>query len=89
LQAYVEAAKYLYTTAFFISSNNEALRLLCHYACKTNKVLGFNLSATFLLQFELANVLYAIEYADIVFGNEDEILAYHDAMKLVSETVDV
>jgi len=52
-------------------------------------VLGFNLSATFLLQFELANVLYAIEYADIVFGNEDEILAYHDAMKLVSETVDV
>lgn len=52
-------------------------------------MLGFNLSATFLLQYELTNVLYAIEYADIVFGNEDEILAYHDAMRLESNTEDV
>jgi hypothetical protein len=30
-------------------------------------------------------VLYALEYADIVFANEDEIIAYHEAMKLESE----
>jgi len=52
-------------------------------------VLGFNLSANFLLLYELPNVLYAIEYADIVFGNEDEILAYHDVMGLVSDTTDL
>jgi sugar/nucleoside kinase (ribokinase family) len=61
------------------------LRKLCCYASETGKLLGFNLSACFLLQFELANVLFALEHADIVFANEDECLAYYDALKLEEE----
>ena len=34
--------------------------------------MGFNLSATFLLQFSLKEVLSALEFADYVFCNEDE-----------------
>lgn len=30
-------------------------------------------------------MLFALEHADIVFANEDECLAYYDAMKLEEE----
>jgi len=45
-------------------------------------LLGFNLSAVFLLKYELKNMLFALEYADIVFANEDESIAYFEAMNL-------
>lgn len=34
--------------------------------------MGFNLSAPFLIQFELENVKNALKHADYVFCNEDE-----------------
>ena len=42
------------------------------FANENDVPLGFNLSACFLLQFELNNVLPALECADYVFANEDE-----------------
>ena len=42
------------------------------YANEKQIPMGFNLSAVFLLQFELNNVLQCLEYADYVFANEDE-----------------
>lgn len=68
----IENAKFLYTSAFFITSNFEALTEYAKYAVDNNKPLGFNLSATFLLQFHTEQVNSIIEYADYVFCNEDE-----------------
>ena len=68
----LKSAKMIYTTSFFITSNVEALMKVANFANENDVPLGFNLSAVFLLQFELANVLPALECADYVFANEDE-----------------
>jgi len=65
-------AKLIYTTSFFITSNVEALMKVASYATENDIPMGFNLSAVFLLMFELNNVLPALEHADYLFANEDE-----------------
>ena len=44
-------AAFLYTTAFFITSNNDALIASLKLAKELNKPVGYNLSAPFLIQF--------------------------------------
>jgi adenosine kinase len=75
-------AKVLYSTCFFITANTDALLHVGKYACESNKPMGLNLSAVFLMQFELANVLAALEYADYVFCNEDEADAFAKATNM-------
>ena len=65
-------AKLIYSTSFFITSSPESLMEVGKYASDNNVPFAFNLSAVFLLQFELANVLAALEHADYIFANEDE-----------------
>ena len=68
----LKEAKVLYSTCFFITANFDALISVGKYALESNKPMGLNLSATFLIQFEGDKVREALEYADIVFANEDE-----------------
>ena len=70
--AQLDKAKIIYTTSFFITSNVEALMKVANYANEKSIPMGFNLSAVFLLMFELNNVLPCLEYADYIFANEDE-----------------
>jgi len=49
-------AKLIYTTSFFITSNFEALIQVGKYAAEKNVPLGYNLSAVFLIQFNLEEV---------------------------------
>lgn len=72
----LDRTKILYTTSFFITSNYEALVEVATYAAKNNKPLGYNLSAPFLIQFHTEQVDNALQYADYVFGNEDEAKTY-------------
>lgn len=72
----VKTASILYTTGYFITSNVEALMTVAKYACESNTPLGFNLSATFLIEFSTKAVNDALEYADYVFCNEDEGACY-------------
>jgi len=69
-------AKLIYTSAFFITSNPEALMMVAKHASENDVPMGFNLSAVFLIQFELKNVMAALEHADYVFCNEDEAAAF-------------
>jgi adenosine kinase len=74
--AQLESAKIIYSTGFFITSSVPSLMRVAKYAHENDKPFAFNLSAVFLIQFELANVQAALEYADYVFANEDEVSAY-------------
>jgi len=47
----LENTKLIYTSAFFITSNFEALIHVAKYAAVNNKPLGYNLSAGFLIQY--------------------------------------
>ena len=83
--AELEAAKLIYTTAFFITSNNEALQKVGKYAADNNKPLAYNLSATFLIQFNTAEVDAALENADYVFANEDEASLWGEVKQMESK----
>lgn len=69
-------ASMIYSTSFFITSCPAALHEVAEFASENNIPFGFNLSAVFLLQFELDNVLKALKHADYLFANEDEAAAF-------------
>jgi adenosine kinase len=48
-QQALEKAAFLYTSAFFITSNFDALMNYARFAAEHNKPLGYNLSACFLI----------------------------------------
>jgi len=75
-------ASFIYTTSFFITSNVEALKKVAQFATDNDVPFGYNLSAVFLLQFELQNVLDAIEHADYLFANEDECAEFGKTQKM-------
>lgn len=66
----------IYTTGFFITSNDEALKKVCAFATEHNKPLAFNIAAVFLLFIAKDSVMHCIEHADFVFCNEDEGSTY-------------
>ena len=73
---YLSRASYIYTTGFFLDSNFAAFRMVCDYACKYNKPLGFNLSAPYVIGLYKDELQEAIKHADFVFCNEDEGSAF-------------
>lgn len=78
----LDNAKIIYSTSFFITSNVGALHEIAKYASDHDICFGYNLSAVFLLQFELNNVLAAMEHADYLFANEDEAAAFGTSQKM-------
>jgi adenosine kinase len=66
----------IYTTGFFITSNDEALKKVCEFASSNNTPLAFNIAAVFLLIIAKDSVMNCIEHADYTFCNEDEASAY-------------
>jgi len=78
----LEKAAFLYTSAFFITSNYEALLNYARFAAEHNKPLGYNLSACFLIQFNTDKVNAVLEYADYVFCNEDEAKCFAEINKI-------
>jgi len=78
--AFLEKAKFIYSTSFFITSNFEALIKIGKYCAENNKPFGYNLSAVFLLQFFKDQLMEALSYSDYIFANEDEADAYAKAM---------
>lgn len=80
--AVLERAAFLYTSAFFITSNFEALQKYARFASEHDKPLGYNLSACFLIQFNTEKVNEILEHADFVFCNEDEAKCFADTNKL-------
>lgn len=85
--ATLEKAKVIYTSAFFITSNVEALMEVAKYAAEKNKPLGFNLSACFLIEFNTKEVDAALDYADYVFCNEDEAAKFGEVNKIPYTTL--
>ena len=78
----LEKASFLYTSAFFITSNYDALLNYAHFAAENNKPLGYNLSACFLIQFNTDKVNTILEHADYVFCNEDEAKCFAETNKI-------
>lgn len=52
------------------------------YAADNDKPFAFNLSAVFLILFELEALKKALPFADYIFANEDECSAYAKTLSL-------
>lgn len=85
--AVLEKAALLYTSAFFITSNFDALKAYAAYAAENDKPLGYNLSACFLIQFNTEQVNTILEHADFVFCNEDEAKCFAETNKVAHENL--
>lgn len=62
----------VYATAFFITSNAEAMKQVTHYCAENDKPFLFNIAATWILHTNYDDIMDAIEHSDFVFCNEDE-----------------
>lgn len=69
-------AKYFYVTGFFLTASAATAIAVAKHAHASNSKFLMNLSAPFLAQFYKKDLLEALAYADIVFGNELEALAF-------------
>jgi len=83
--AYLASAKIVYATAFFITSNVEAMRQVGRYCAENDKPMAFNIAAPFLLFTNYDDVLDAIEHADYVFCNEDEASTFAEKQGFKAE----
>ncbi len=85
--AVLEKAALFYTSAFFITSNYEALKNYVELAAAKDKPLGYNLSACFLIQFNTEQVNYVLTHADYVFCNEDEAKCFAETNKVAHSSL--
>lgn len=70
--ALVEKAKYFYISGFFITSSQDAIMKVAKYSHSADKTFSMNLGAPFLCSFFKDQLLAALEYTDLIFGNETE-----------------
>jgi adenosine kinase len=75
----LNAAKIIYITGFFTTVSMDSILHVTKHAVENNKIVTFNLSAPFLIQFFGDQLDATIPYTDFVFGNESEAAVYGEA----------
>lgn len=78
--ALIAAAKFIYMPGFFLTENLDSLLFVARRAVDEDKTFLLNLSATYIVQFYMDNVMAAMPYCDFLFCNDSEALAF-GAMK--------
>ena len=72
----IENAKFFYISGFFLTVSPPTIQTIAKHAYENDKPFLMNLSAPFLAQFYKEPLTAALEYVDIVFGNELEAEAF-------------
>ena len=79
-KAAIESSSIFYITGFFLTVSCEAIDTIGKHCVEKNKTLCMNLSAPFLIQFFGDQMMAAMPYVDIMFGNETEAAAMGEKM---------
>lgn len=69
-QKILNNAKFFYVTGFFLTASSETVQAVAKHALGKNAHFLMNLSAPFLAQFYKKELMDALPFADVVFGNE-------------------
>ncbi|KAG7400626.1 hypothetical protein PHYBOEH_004893 [Phytophthora boehmeriae] len=72
----INQGKYFYSAGFHLTVSPPSVMKLAEHAKANNKIFMINLSAPFIVEFFKDPLMAAIPYADFVFGNESEALAF-------------
>jgi adenosine kinase len=81
----IQKAKILYSAGFFLKVSVESVVSICKHLVEENKIYCMNLSASFVIKSLGEQLATALTYADFVFGNESEALAYGEVKGLGSD----
>jgi len=74
--ALVEKADYYYIAGFFLTVSPESIMAVGKHANDKKKCFMMNLSAPFISQFFMDPLMQAMEFVDVLFGNETEALTF-------------
>jgi len=72
---WVESASYFYITGYFLLVSLESAKEVCTYSHEKHKPLLLNINATWVAKRYKPALMEMMPYVDVVFGNEEEILA--------------
>ncbi len=73
----VERAKIFYSAGFFLTVSVDSMLRVAKHAVETEgKVFSMNLSAPFLSEFFADNLNKVLEFTELLFGNEQEAVAF-------------
>lgn len=79
----VQQAKYFYAPGFFLSTENgqglATLKMIGDHCIENNKTFITNISAPFICNVFKRELSEVMQFADIVFGNDFEFLAWGEA----------
>lgn len=66
----LNSAEYFYATGFFLTASAVTVQAVAKHALSKNAPFLMNLSAPFLAEFYKKELMDALPFADVVFGNE-------------------
>jgi len=72
----IDLAKIYYCAGFFLTVSIPSLKKVAEHAAANDKIFCLNLSAPFIVDFFGDQMAIAMPYADYLFGNESEAVAY-------------
>jgi len=79
-------ARIIYSAGFFLTVCPDAMLMAAESTLINNSLYCLNLSAPFIISCFKDPLAKVIEYADFVFGNEDEAKVYGETHKLLDTT---
>lgn len=82
---YIKNAEFYYVSGFFLTVSIDSMLEVARIALKRNKLFMMNLSAPFLSQFFKQQMMQAMPYVDIIFGNETEAATFAKEQKFGTE----
>ncbi|RZF39218.1 hypothetical protein LSTR_LSTR010312 [Laodelphax striatellus] len=83
----IQQAEIYYVSGFFLTVSIESILEVAQVAHKRNKLFLMNLSAPFLVQLYKSQMMQAMPYVDILFGNEYEALTFSKEHNFNTEDV--
>lgn len=78
----VNAARFFYTTGFFLTNGVDSVLHLAKHACANSHVFALNFSAPFIPRLHFEKFEAVLPYCDIVFGNDSDALAWAETAGL-------
>ena len=72
----IEKVKVYYSAGFFLTASPTSLIHIAKYACSENRIMAGNLAAPFICEHFYKQLMEAMPYYDILFGNESEAVAF-------------
>lgn len=80
-------ARVIYSAGYFLTVSPATIMMAAKITCETGAMFCMNLAAPFICTVFGKQLNEALEYCDIIFGNEDEAKAFGEAHKLADTSV--